>query len=259
MDRLQVLFVGNSFSVDTAQHAADVALSMGIKQVKICVLYVGGCSLDMHYQHASENLPVYVYHQNEGEGWTETPDHTIDTAVAAEDWDWIVIQHGTTGGSRNTSPECYTKLEPLIDHIKALAPAHTRIAFNMTWLGEHTRQHHEILSYKGDMVAMRKALIETMKVTVLATPKVELLIPTGTAVENARTSGIGLLTRDCYHLSVDKGRFIAALTFISSITGLAPATVQWVPEGVDDYAKRVAIESAENAIKAPLAITRSVL
>ena len=121
MNSLKVLFVGNSFSVDTMEHAAGVALSMGIKSVKFGTLYVGGCSLDMHYQHATENLAAYTYYQNEGDGWSETPDQSIDEAVKSEDWDWIAIQHGTKGGSRNTSAEYYTKLEPLIDHIKALA------------------------------------------------------------------------------------------------------------------------------------------
>jgi hypothetical protein len=259
MSSLKILFVGNSFAVDTMEHAASVALSMGISHVKFGTLYVGGCSLDMHYQHASENLAVYTYYQNEGDGWQETPDQTIDDAVKSDTWDWIAIQHGTKGTARYTSPECYEKLEPLIDHIKAIAKGNPRFAFNMTWMGEHTRQHHEILSYKGDIAAMRKALIETLKLTVLTCPKVDLLVPTGTAIENARTSAIGLLTRDCYHLSVDKGRFIAALTFISCITGLAPSSVTWVPEGVDEYARRVAIESAENALAAPLEITRSKL
>ena len=259
MNSLKVLFVGNSFSVDTMEHAAGIALSMGIKSVKFGTLYVGGCSLDMHYQHATENLAAYTYYQNEGDGWSETPDQSIDEAVKSEDWDWIAIQHGTKGGSRNTSAECYTKLEPLIDHIKALAPAHTKIAFNMTWMGEHTHQHHEILSYGGNIAAMREKLVEVMIEAVLSCPKVDLLAPTGTAIENARTSGIGLLTRDCYHLSMDKGRYIAALTFICAITGLAPSAVTWAPEGVDDYARRVAIESAENAIRAPLEITKSAL
>ena len=82
---------------------------------------------------------------------------------------------------------------------------------------------------------------------VLSDPKVDLLVPTGTAIENARTTNIGLLTRDCYHLSMDKGRFIAGLAFISTITGISADKISWAPERVDDYALKVTIESVKAA------------
>ena len=256
---MNILFVGNSFAVDTAEHAVNVAHSMGIESIKIGNLYVGGCSIDMHYHHFTEDIPAYTYFLNEGEGWTSIPDFKISDAVKGDSWDWVVIQHGTKGTSRYTSPECYEKLAPLIDGIKALLPRETRIAFNLTWLGESTRQHHEIISYGGNIPLMRERLVEVTKETVLSNPQIDLLIPTGTAIENARTSRIGLLTRDCYHLSVDKGRYIAALTFISTVTGVDAACVTWAPQGVDDYSRRVAIESAKNAQRFPLTITQSLL
>ena len=259
MESLKILFVGNSFAVDTMQHTAQIAKSLGVERVKFGVLFVGGCSIDMHYTHFTEDIPAYVYYVDEGEGWTSTPEQKISDAVKSDDWDWIAIQHGTHGGSRYTSCECYEKLSPLIDGIKAIAPAHTKIAFNLTWLGEHTRQHHEIVSYGGNMALMREKLIETTKAMVLSNDKIDMLVPTGTAIENARTSRIGLLTRDCYHLSVDKGRFIAGLAFISTITGIDAAKIGWTPDNVDEYALAVAVEAVKNAQAAPLDITASVI
>jgi len=259
MDSVKILFVGNSFAVDTAEHSVNIAHSLGIAKIKIGNLYVGGCSIDMHYEHALSNSAAYIYYLNEGEGWNSTPDFTISEAVKSDSWDFIVIQHGTKGTSRYTSPECYENLSPLIDYIKTIAPSHTKIAFNLTWLGESTRQHHEIISYGGNMALMREKLVETTKIMVLDNKKVDLLIPTGTAIENARTSKIGLLTRDCYHLSVDKGRFIAALTFITTVTNTDPECVTWFPDNLNEYAKQVAIESAKNAQKYPLVITKSAL
>lgn len=106
---------------------------------------------------------------------------------------------------------------------------------------------------------MREKLEEVTRDVILGNPKVDLLIPTGTAIENARTSRIGVLTWDGYHLSLDKGRYIAGLAFISTVTGIDAAKIEWTPENVDDYARRVAIESVKNAQKAPLAVTRSVI
>ena len=259
MDSLKILFVGNSFAVDTMQHTAGVAKDLGIKNIKFGVLFVGACSIDMHYAHAMGDLPVYAYHTNTGDGWSTVDGYRISDAIKSDDWDWIAIQHGTRAPSRYTSVECYRNLTPLIRYIKELAPARTKIAFNLTWMGEHTSQHHEIVSYEGNVALMRQKLIEVTQAVVTPNPLIDLLVPTGTAVENARTSQIGLLTRDCYHLSMDKGRYIAALTFIATITGLPIDNVTWTPKGVDDYALQVAIESANNAIKAPFEITQSKL
>ena len=58
MDSLKILFVGNSFARDTMEHAANIALSLGVKKIKFGVLFVGGCSIDMHYEHAIGEMPV---------------------------------------------------------------------------------------------------------------------------------------------------------------------------------------------------------
>jgi hypothetical protein len=109
------------------------------------------------------------------------------------------------------------------------------------------------------MALMREKLEEVTREVMKNNPKIDLLVPTGTAIENARTSHIGLLTRDCYHLSMDKGRYIAGLTFISTVTGIDAEKITWAPDGVDDYAIKVAIESVKNAQRSPLAVTASAL
>ncbi len=258
-EALKVLFVGNSFAVDTMEHAANIAHSLGVSKVKFMTLYVGGCSIDMHYRHAVEDVAAYTCYVNEGSGWDCIPGYKISDAVKSDEWDWIAIQHGTNENARYTSCECYEKLDPLVDYLKALAPSHTKIAFNLTWLGESTRQHHEIISYCGNMVLMRENLVKVTKAMVLTNPKIDLIVPTGTAIENARTSRIGLLTRDCYHLSVDKGRFIAGLAFISTITEIDADKIAWTPDNVDEYALKVAIESVKNAQKYPFLVTNSVI
>jgi len=239
------------------EHAPGAARALGFSEITFGTLYVGGCSIEMHYQHAAENRAVYRYYLNRGDGWNSTPDCSIRDAVQSDDWDWIAIQHGTHGTARYTSYECYEKLSPLISFLRELAPVRTKYAFNLTWLGESTHQHHEILSYGGNMALMREKLVEVTKRMVADNPDIDLLVPTGTAIENARTSKIGCLTRDGYHLSYATGRFIAALAFVSTITGTDAGTITWKPEGVDEYALKVAVESVKNAQKHPFDITKS--
>ena len=65
-EEIKILSIGNSFSVDTMEFTAAMALSMGIKKVKLGNLYIGGCSVKRHYTNAKEDLPAYKYYTNDG-------------------------------------------------------------------------------------------------------------------------------------------------------------------------------------------------
>ena len=81
----------------------------------------------------------------------------------------------------------------------------------------------------------------------------------GTAVMNARTSSLGAITRDYYHLTKTTGRYLAGLTFFGALTGADISAITWAPEGVDEREKAIALESAVNAIRKPFEITKSRL
>ena len=112
MESLKILFVGNSFAVDTMEYAASIAQALGVSKIKFGTLFFGGCPIELHYRHAVENSAVYTYYLNEGDGWTSTRGQKISDAVKSDHWDWIAIQHGTRGESRYTSRSCYEKLTP---------------------------------------------------------------------------------------------------------------------------------------------------
>ena len=255
MQSLKILFLGNSFAEDTMEHTANIALSLGLKNIRFGRLFVGGCSIQMHYDHAKTDAPVYAYFENTGNGWVETPNTKISDALKLDEWDFIAIQHGTNGGSRYTSIECYDKLPALIEYVKEFN-ATAKIVFNLTWTGEPDYPHHEIISYGGNTALMREKIIETTKTAVLTNPMVDILVPTGTAVENARTADIGVLTRDGYHLSLDTGRYIAGLTLIGALSGKDISNVEWKPDTTDDCAKAVAIKSAISALNSPFETTK---
>ena len=93
---------------------------------------------------------------------------------------------------------------------------------------------------------------------VLTNEAYEGVIPSGTAVQNARTSYVGdTLTRDKTHLSIPLGRYIAALTWARVLTGKSVENICFAPDGVDEKMKAVAIEAVENAICKPFEITQS--
>lgn len=257
---LKILSVGNSFSVDTMQHCWQIARAMGYESVTLGNLFIGGCSIRRHHENAIQDAPAYKYYLNTDGVWQETPDVSIRTAVESAPWDWISIQHGTKDGSRYTAEESYDKLPALVEYLQGLAQMGTRIAFNMTWVGEMDYPHPEIQSYHGDQLRMYRNITDITQRVVLAVPGIARVSPTGTAVQNARTSkSIVSLSRDGYHLSLGLGRYLAGLTFLQALTGERADMLDWVPDGVSDTEKQLALESAANALKMPFAVTTSAI
>ncbi len=251
---LKILCIGNSFSEDTTAHLPEIALCVGFCKVKIANLYVGGCSVNMHCIHAKQDLPAYRYDVNEGNGWTNTPNYRMRDAIKSDDWDWISIQHGTGDGSRYTEIKSYEKLSWLIAYIKGLAHRKTKIAFNMTWVGEPDFHHEEIQHYGGDQLLIYDKIANLTKEYILTLPGIDAVSPTGTAIQNVRTAGIGRLTRDGYHLSLDTGRYIAGMTFLKALTGANISDVPWIHRGQDDI-RKVAVEAVNDAIAEPFRIS----
>ncbi len=258
-ETLKILFVGNSFSIDTAQLLPEVALSLGVKCVHIGVLYVGGCSTRRHYQNIVNDAKDYEYYLNLGNEWTTTQNVSSKDAIKSDDWDYIAIQHGTIDGSRNTDIQYYDMLEPLVAEIRAIAPEKAKIIFNMHWVGESWHTHPEIVSFNGDTAKMYEIITGIASNYLVNTKGLDLITPVGTAIQNARTSRIETLNRDGYHLSLGTGRYIAALAFFKSLTGASVDNIEWKPEETTEYEKSVAIESVNNAMQTPYSVTKSCL
>jgi hypothetical protein len=181
---------------------------------------------------------------------------SIEDAIQSENWDFISIQHGTGDGSRYTCKQSYEKLAPLVDYIRQKASPNTKIAFNMAWVMEPDSTHPEIRFYNGDQLRMYEKLAEITEHTVMPTKGLDIISPTGTAIQNARLTGkLGCLCRDGFHLSYGEGRYIAALTFLGKLTQKNLDDVTFAPEGVGDEESKLAIECAKKAIEKPFEVT----
>lgn len=252
---MKILSVGNSFAKDTMYYAADIAKSAGICDFKFAFLYIGGCSINRHYRNAVENIAGYVYHVNEGDGWQTTEQYSIEDALRDEHWDIISIQHGTGDKSRYTSPESYNKLLPLIQYIKSHLSYDVKIAFNMAWVADSESTHHEIVSYGGDQQLMYEKLTELTRSRIASLPEVDIVLPTGTTIQNMRAYIPRKLTRDGFHLSFNLGRYAAGLTFLRALCQVAPERVTWVPEGVTLKEQEIAGRAVEAAVKTPYGVS----
>ena len=253
--RLRILSIGNSFSKDTMEHIGEIAKAVGFADFEFANLYIGGCSINRHYNNAVRNISDYVYYTNTGDGWSSAEHFAICDVVKEGAWDYISIQHGTGDKSRYTSPVSYDNLLPLIRYVKDLAGKNTKIAFNMAWVADPDSTHHEITSYGGDQLLMYEKLTQLTQQRIATLSEVDVVSPTGTAIQNARGYIPQRLTRDGFHLSRDLGRYIAGLTFLKALCDIDVDKVLWMPEGVTDREREIAQKAVNAAVKTPYGIS----
>lgn len=251
----KILCIGNSFSQDTTRLLAPIALGCGIETIKVVNLLVSGCSINMHWNHASNDLPVYKYDIDTGNGWDRTENHKMGDIIRSDRWDWISIQHGSVDRSRYSDPESYRHLPELITYIKENAWEGTKIAFNMTWVGDPDSKHHEMRAFDGDQLGLYNAIARLTETTIVPMAGIDRVSPTGTAIQNARTAVTASLCRDKYHLSLDTGRYIAGLTFLKALTDADIRSPGWMPETMAPDSLQLAVAAAHSAIAAPFSIT----
>ncbi|MBR2617349.1 MAG: DUF4886 domain-containing protein [Clostridia bacterium] len=249
---LKILCVGNSFSEDATTYLSEIAKSAG-QDVLIGNLVIGGCSLETHLNNLTSNAPQYLYFLNEGKGFVLHENTIFLDAVKSEQWDVITLQQASHDSGK---PETYEPLPPLLAELQKFCPT-ARFYWHMTWAYQSDSNHWAFPRYyANDQAQMYESILSAVKNKILTEPRFTGIIPNGTAVQNARETFGDNLTRDGFHLSYDLGRYIAALTFFTTLTGQALDKVTFLPEGVTEEQAKAAKQCVENAIRAPFQITK---
>lgn len=257
---ISILFIGNSFSDDTEAYMVDILLNLGYTNVNIGNLYIGGCSIDTHYDNILKNTNAYDFRMRSHNGKKYTEYETVSVggekrsisyAIAYKNWDVISVQQASGESGKVDS---YKNLNALVSEVtKQATNKQVEIVFNMTWAYQGNSTHAQFPDYNSDQMTMYNAIINAVQTTVEYT-----VVPNGTAIQNARTSLLGdTLTRDGYHLDLKVGRYIAGLTFVAKVTGADLADLTYVPGGVNELQFTIAIESVQNALDNPFEVTQS--
>lgn len=249
---IKVLAIGNSFSVDAMQnHLFPIFESAGYTDITLGNLYIGGCSLDTHYDNLKNNTAAYTFYLNTDGEWTQRQSTNTGTGLTAARWDVVTIQQVSSDSGR---PVTYKNLQKALDIVKQKAPR-AKIYWHMTWAYQQNSTHNAFPHYNKDQMTMYRAITDTVQSEVLTKQDIDGIIPAGTAIQNLRTSDLGdTLTSDGHHLKDSYGDYTAALTWFCTITGEAPEAVTYWPAAVEDY-KDAITQSVKNALKTPFAVT----
>lgn len=248
-DTLRILAIGNSFSQDAIeQNLWELFDAEGIPVI-IGNLYIGGCTLQRHYNNSLGNVPDYRYRKVVDGVRTDMPGYTLEMGLADEPWDVVSLQQasGVSGLYETFQPY----LKELIGFVKSRTREGVRLVWHQTWAYSADASHPEFpvygrnqqVMYASIMYAARRAVEEN---------GFQQVIPSGTAIQNARGTDLGdTLNRDGYHLELTYGRYTAACTWFETLTGRDVTGNPWHPAAVDPETARLCKEAAHQACRAP--------
>lgn len=235
------------------QYLYELFDAAGIKVI-IGNMYIGGCSLERHYNNSVSLKDAYAYRKIVDGKRTNTPNTRLIDGVLDEPWDYISLQQAS---GKSGLYETYNPYLPsLISYLRENAPKKDfKLVWHQTWAYASDSDHRDFPKYGNSQMAMYEAIVSAAR-NALKDNDFDVLVPSGTAIQNARTSYLGdKFNRDGYHLELNYGRYTAACTWFEAISGKSVVGNSYAPDSVDEGKKAVAQNAAHLAVRHPYRVT----
>jgi len=224
---MNILCIGNSFSSDATRYLQEISNN----ELFVRNLYIGGCSLETHVKNIKENNAFYEYQKNDKKIMMSS----IQDALKRKRWHFISIQQVSHFSGLEETYEPYIGF--LVDYLKKECPK-AEIVFHRTWSYDPKSTHEGFKYYDRDSEKMYNMIVEASS---KFAKKYNLrVIDNATSIQNGRklkefdvNNGPLSMNRDGFHLSLDYGRYLAALTMYAFFTGKDPKDVTFEPANTD--------------------------
>lgn len=264
---MRILAIGNSYTEDVVvNHLWKVAEEMGVEELKIGNLMFPGRSMEGIYNHIQNSDEDYIYREITSGGRAVTKgkpgqSNNIDVGLLADDWDVITLQpwfpDATNGLNGMDDGEATAEwLNSVVSYVKGKCPK-AKLAFNLIWsqntslsgvdrtpnVDSNNLKTHNRPNY-GNTLYNYNQIVEQVKEYVLNNSSFDYILPTGTAIENARTGFIGGMrgsvkqpyqaiiagvARDGTHVN-NIGMYIGAMTWVKTFfPTLDIDSLEWAP------------------------------
>lgn len=197
-DTLRVLSIGNSYSLDALSYVPFIMKAVAPEiYLKLGIMYIGGGGLNAFYNalDSTTYAPIsdglatsFRYFWSHGaHAWNVRREATMSEVLASEAWDVIALQQQS-----NMSRD-YSTYQPYLNQI-------------IEWVDERATWQHEYAwlitpSYPDGLdrlapdttsVQMFERILECVR-NVQSDTGIDLLLPCGTAIQNARTTPLDSL------------------------------------------------------------------
>lgn len=250
---VKILAIGNSFSENAMEtHLYDIAKACG-KEVVLGNLYIGGCSLERHRDNVNNDTPAYSYRKIFSDGSRVVRDSvTVAEAIPDEDWDYITFQQVSQKAGK------YETFFPYLEELKSYVDERVtnkdvQYAMHMTWAYESGATHFGFPAYSCDQNIMFDSIVSAVN-RAARVAGIEIVIPAGTAVQNARNSAIGdHLCIDGYHLN-SKGKYVASCAWVETLLGCSTVGCGYIPEDIPAEEVAILQHAAHRAVMCPMQV-----
>lgn len=221
-ETLNILLIGHSFGVDATEYLPALLVEAGITNVRIGRFYYPNCFLSRHYDYyINREAYTYFYAEPGAKKYTAT-NKTLWDVVKDTRWDLIVFQQATEvqAGDPEYGPGSteYSTYQPYLNNLKQMLidqtiEYHDRIPF-IGW--------HMFWGYgSGDNYTTMWNKIKGATKKMMAETGIQLIIPTGQAVDYARragyTSTIYGESDYSFHCCRGVGRYLGSCTWFETI------------------------------------------
>lgn len=246
-DTLHILCIGNSFSWDAVeQELAPICQSAG-QPVLIGNLYYGGCSLEQHWQFLDKDTAAYSFRLIENGIRSLNEPYTLRQALRLRQWDYISLQQASHDSGIQSSYEPF--LTMLIDSVRRYQPQ-AQLCWLQTWSYAQTATHPAFPRYACTQSVMNDSILACTRYVLQHHPEL-LLIPCGTAVQNARHTLGDTLCRDGYHLNYIYGRYTASCVWYEILTGKSSIGIPYRNTDMTQKQQKQTQKAAHRAVKHP--------
>lgn len=225
---IKILDIGNSFSQDATYYLHNLAVADHV-DLKVVNLYIGGCSLERHWNNIVNDVPEYLYEEN---GESAGKFVSVKQMLESDEWDYIVTQQASyDSGLIETY---YPFVENISKYIRENAPK-AEFLLQQTWAYETDSNHEGFAKYGRSQKLMYEKLSEAYRT--VANKLGVRLIPCGDVIQNMRAAkpfdyenGGMSLCRDGFHMHFIYGRYLLAAVWYKFLTGNSVVRNSFVPQ-----------------------------
>ena len=213
---MKILSIGNSFSQDAQRWLHDIAAADDF-ELDTYNLFIGGCSLETHWNNIENNASAYSFEGNNG---VFIKNISIEDALNENLYDVITVQQASADCGR---PQTYFPYIQKIVHFVREKQPNAQLYFHKTWSYDVDSNHGAFCNYNFDSKEMYRRLCDAAETAAKVT-NIEI-IHSGDAIQKLRdtlpefdmANGGMSLCRDGFHLSLDYGRFTAAAVWYKTL------------------------------------------
>lgn len=221
-NKISVLMIGNSFSVDVASYTHQLSLGSDV-EIEVCVLYVGGCSLEQHIGFIKDGSSPYEWFVNS----VSTRRYiSLKEALDMKEWDYISLQQVSVfSGLKETF---FPFIKELVEYVKQYQKSPVFI-LHKTWPYETGFENTNFAHYNYDRKTMYTCINKTYDF-VAKDLGISIIIRSGDIIENAIEKYGEHFHKDGFHLN-EVGRYIVALGFVHTFNNNKLLDQLYIPDG----------------------------